>query len=85
MRKPKAVIVLMSLLLASCLPSDDEGVIEAFPLARGKVGITTIRGCEYVWYETAGGYGAGICHAGDCPNPIHGSVSFIEQPGDTIK
>lgn len=37
----------------------------------GSASIITIRGCEYVSYVTAGGYGAGVCHAGDCNNPIH--------------
>jgi len=30
--------------------------------------------CEYIRLDTgsgANGTGAGICHAGDCPNPIH--------------
>lgn len=79
----KRILLLLPLLaLVGCCPVTKSSVSSMAELADGygSTRIVTIRRCEYVCYVTAGGYGAGVCHAGDCSNPIH-----LPCAGDTLQ
>lgn len=72
MKLTKLLGVLMFILMCSCGKNKQTSVTFSHS---DDVNIIRIRGCEYVYYRgyTYSGTGpaGGICHAGDCDNPIH--------------
>jgi len=77
-------LLLAALVLSGCgdaKPSLQSNNVE-YGGYKGEVYVITVNGCQYVasHYHPLGSYGSsgGICHAGNCSNPIH-------YPCDTLR
>jgi hypothetical protein len=72
-----ATLAVAAILAALAIACDSRPGTRLSAFTRAEV--VHVRACDYVvvW----GGYGVGMVHAGDCPNPAHNSPADPSQKG----